>query len=136
MINRKSAIAVLIAVFLIGCLLGASGTWLWEERVRGNVVINDRYIQHDYSVRIFDRLQITPEQKTELKKILDDSRREINACRNELQNKMDEIRANTNDRIAAILDKDQKVMFEQLIREADSRGGGSHHGRGRSTTAH
>lgn len=136
MISRKNAIAVLIAVLLIGCLVGASGIWLWEKKIRDNAMINDRYTQYDYSIRFIDQLHITPEQETNLKEILEDSRIKINACRIEMQSRMDAIRVDTNNRIAALLDKDQKSMFERLVREAEARRGSGHHGRGRESTVH
>ena len=134
--NRKRAIAVLIAVLLTGCLLGVSGLRFWENKFRGGAITDGGYTGHDYSGRIFDHLQITPEQEKELEKILEDSRREINACRVELQDRMNDIRINTNDRIAAILDEDQKSLFESLTKGSESRGGGGHHGRGRNPTVH
>jgi len=131
--SRKNAVAVLVAVLLIGCLLGASGAWLWNRQPQSPVDMTGRYSRHDYSAEIIDRLQITSEQERQLRGILEDSRREINACREELQEKMDEIRADTNARIAAMLDENQKSMFESLIGEAEARGGGRH-GRGRRPT--
>ena len=135
MTSRKNAVAVLAAVLLIGCLLGASGAWLWNRQPQSPIDLTDRYSRHDYSSGLIDRLQISSEQETQLREILEDSRRQINACREELQEKMDDIRADTNARIADILDEDQKSTFESLIREAEAqRGGGRHGGRGRRPT--
>ena len=134
MTSRKNAVAVLAAVLLIGCLLGAFGAWFWNRQPQSPVDLTGRTVRHDYSAEIIDRLQITSEQETQLREIIEDSRRRINACREELQEKMDGIRTDTNARIAAILDENQKNMFESLIRDAESRRGGGHHGRGRKTT--
>ncbi len=136
MTSRKNAVAVLAAVLLIGCLLGVSGFWLWGQRVQSPADINARYSQHAYSSRIFDRLQITSQQEAQLKEILEDSRREINDCRIELQEKMDKIRADTNARIAAILDENQKKIFETLIDDTESLRRNGHHGRGRKTSTY
>ncbi len=131
--SRKSAIAVIIAVLLIGCLLGAFGIWLWGKRAQNARNMNDRYIQYDYSIRIFDRLQITSEQEAKLEEILEESREEILACRTELQDRMDSIRAETNEKIAGILDEDQRSTFERLLKESESRRGSSHHDQGHRT---
>ena len=134
--GRNRVIVVIIAVLLSGCLLGASGFWLWEKRAQNALNVNDGYAQHEYSTRLFDQLQITSEQETRLKEILEESRREINTCRTELQDKMDSIRAKTNEKISSILDENQKSMFESLINETESHRGGSHHGQDRKTTGH
>ena len=131
--SRKSAIAVIIAVLLIGCLLGVFGIWIWEKRAQNALNTNGRYIQSDYSIRIFDQLQITSEQEAELAEILEESRKEILACRTELQNRMDSIRAETNEKIAGILDEDQRSTFELLLKKSESHRGGGHHDRGRRT---
>ncbi len=134
--SRKSAIAVMIAVLLIGCLLGAFGAWLWEKRTENALNANGRYIEHDYSIRIFERLQITSEQETMLQEILEESRREILACRAEMQDKMDVIRSNANEKIAAILDENQRSMFERLLKESELLRRESHHDRGRKINSH
>ncbi|MBN2317715.1 MAG: hypothetical protein JXR49_01490 [Acidobacteria bacterium] len=136
MTSRKNAVAVLVAVLLTGCLLGASGAWLWKQQSQSPVDLTGRYSQHDHSTRIFDKLQITQEQETQLREILEESRREINACREELQGKMDDIRTDTNAKIAAILDENQKSIFESIIKEAELQRGGGRHGRGRMSNGH
>ena len=134
--SRNNAIVAIIAVLLIGCLVGASGFWLWEKRAQNTLNFNDVDSQYDYSIRIFDRLNISSEQETKLKEILEESRQEILACRTELQNKMESIRTETNEKIAQILDEDQRSMFERLLQEAESHRGGSHHGQDRRTNDH
>ena len=134
--GRKTAIAVLIAVFLIGCLLGASGFWLWRAKSQSIPDTNDLYSQDAYSVRIFDRLQLTSDQKIKLQEILESSRSRINECRGEMQNTMSSIRIQTNERITSILDENQRSVFEQLLKESESHGGGRHHDQGPKTRGH
>jgi hypothetical protein len=134
--SRKRAIAVMVAVLLIGCLLGAFGTWLWGKRAQNALNLYGRYSEHDYSIRIFDRLQITSEQETMLKEILEESRREILACRGEMQDKMDLIRSKANEKIAEILDESQRSMFERLLQESELRTRGNHGDRGRKSKGH
>ena len=136
MTSRKNAVAVLAAVLFTGCLLGALGFWLWETRAGNGTGMNTRYDGHDYSYRIFDRLQLTSDQEKKLGEILDDSRREINDCRMEMQERMDEIRDDTNARIAAVLDETQRSTFESLIKQAESQREGGRHGRGRRSNGH
>ena len=131
--SRKSAIAVLIAVLLTGCLIGALGFWLWRNNNQGIPYANGSHGRHDPSIRIFSRLQLTPEQKNKLQEILDDSRRQINDCQEEMQDKMSNIRTHTNERISSILDEDQKSMFERLLIESESHGGEGHHDRSPKT---
>jgi hypothetical protein len=130
--GRKNAIVVLIAVLLIGCLLGASGVWLWKQKSRSIPEMGARYMPHGYSDGFFERLQITPEQEKRLEAIFEESRAEINDCYGEMQKRMDAIRIRTNERIEEILDEKQKSIFESLVKEAyPPPGGGGRHGRGR-----
>ena len=128
--SRKNAIAVLIAVLLIGCLLGASGFWLWRARDSG--ISHETGLEsYDRSLRIFGHLDLTSDQKNSLQSILEESRRQITDCQGEMQNRMDAIRTQTNRKIGAILDDDQRKEFERLLREAESHRGQDHGGRGR-----
>ena len=106
MTSRNNVIAAIIAVLLIGCLVGASGFWLWEKRAQNALNFSDGHSQYDYSIRIFDRLNVTSEQEAKIKEILEESRQEILAGRTELQDRMDSIRIETNEKIARILNED------------------------------
>jgi len=119
MSTRTRAVAVLIAVLLLGCLLGFAGLRLWQKRSEGghgfSFLLGRR---PEVSTKFAQRLQLTAEQQAQLKVILEESRRQIDAGRAEMDRKMEGIRADTNRKIAAILTPDQRTKFEQFLTEA------------------
>ena len=118
--NRARALAVIIAILLAGCLLGIAGLHFWERGFRGRDAIPSTARGQGQTERLAKRLQLTPEQEAQLKAILEDSRRRINGSRAELEQKMETIRVQTNEKIAAILNDGQRKEFQRLLSEADA----------------
>jgi Spy/CpxP family protein refolding chaperone len=117
--NRLRALAVMIAVLLAGCVLGMTGLHFWETGFRAPVDASATRRAQEQNAKLARRLQLTAAQEAQLKAILDDSRRQINAGRTELETKLETIRARTNEKIAAILNEEQKKKFQQLLSEGD-----------------
>ncbi len=129
--NRARALTVMIAVLLIGCILGIAGHRSWEMWFRGRTTASSGPQIQRQTDRLAKRLQLTTEQEVRLKAILEDSRLQINAGRTELQSKMETIRARTNEKITAILTDDQRKTFQQLLSEAGAHRHTLGHGEGR-----
>jgi Spy/CpxP family protein refolding chaperone len=123
MSSRVRALAVLIAVLFAGCIFGAVGLRFWERRLPGDRGFPYSSRDQGRPDRLVERLQLTPEQQAQLKAILEDSRRQIHDGRLEMEQKMSVIRAQTNGKIAAILNDEQKKKFEQFLKEGESRRG-------------
>jgi Spy/CpxP family protein refolding chaperone len=121
MTNRVRIIIVLIAVLLIGCLLGVAGLHLWEERLSGSGGLGLLTRENGHSNKLIGLLQLTPEQQTQYKTILQDTRREVEANRAEMQRKLVGIRDQANVRIVSILNEEQKKKFEQYLKDAGPR---------------
>jgi hypothetical protein len=128
--SRTSALAVITAVFLIGCLLGIAGYHFYERSLQKQTSYASGIQGH--TGRLADRLQLNNAQKAQLDVILEDSRGEIDAGRMEVETKMQAIRAKANEKIAAILSDEQKKKFQQFLSESESHRGleGRSHGRG------
>jgi Spy/CpxP family protein refolding chaperone len=120
--NRTQALAVLIAVFLVGCVLGIAGLRFWERSSQGEGGLLFPWREQDRANRLVGLLQLTPEQNAQLNAILQDTRRQIDASRLETERNMDAIRAQANAKIEAILNDEQKKKFAQYLKEAGSRG--------------
>jgi Spy/CpxP family protein refolding chaperone len=118
--NRTRALAAIFAVLLIGCLLGIAGYHFYGRGLKKHSAISDAQRAQGHAGRLADRLQLTKEQKAQLNAILEDSRRQIDARRKELELQMQTIRAKTNERIAAILNDEQRKNFQQFLGEAKS----------------
>jgi hypothetical protein len=119
--NRSRAMIVLIAVLLAGCLLGIAGNRYFERRFLRPSVYSTALRSQGNPERLAKRLQLTAEQEVQLKAILGDSRRQINAGSAELVSKVEAIRSATNGKIAAILNDGQRKKFQQLLSEAEAR---------------
>ena len=119
--NRLHALAVMIAVLLAGCVLGMTGLHFWETGFRARVDSSAPRRAGDQNARLARRLQLTASQEAQLRAILDDSRGRINTARAELEAKLETIRAQTNEKIIAILNEEQKKKFQQLLSEGDAR---------------
>jgi Spy/CpxP family protein refolding chaperone len=118
--NRARALVVLIAVLLAGCLLGIAGHHFFERRFQASSGNSTALRGQGHQDRLAKRLQLTAEQEVQLKSILEESRRQINLGRAELEAKVEAIRSATNGRIAAILNEEQKKKFQQLMSEGES----------------
>lgn len=128
--NRIRALAVILAVLLIGCLLGIGGYHYLGKGIQTRPAGSGTQRAQSHTGRLASRLQLTKEQEGQLNSILDDSKRQIDTGRAEWESKLQAIRAKTNERIAAILNNEQKMRFQQYLSEAQSHGRSSNQGRG------
>ena len=128
--NRTRAFAVIVAVLLIGCVLGIAGYHFYARRLQRDPANTATRHSSGHTGRLADRLQLTKEQEQQLNKILEESRQQIESGRRELESKLQEIRTKTNERIAAILNDEQKKKFQQLLTEGRSHGGVSDQNQG------
>jgi hypothetical protein len=133
--NRVRALESLIAIFLVGLIIGIGGALLWVDRGPQNSVDpNSRSGggSKRSSVKLSELLHLTPEQDTKIRAIFDDTRRQSAALSKEMGPKFEAIRTEANNKIAAILNDAQKKIWEQFLKERDrdesrersSRGGG------------
>ena len=133
--NRARVVLVIVAVLLIGCILGIAGYhFFFENKFQTKPAVSTTDHVSGNTGRLADRLQLTREQERQLGEILEDSRRQIETGRKEFDSKLQEIRAKTNERIAAILNDEQKQKFQQILidpgshgRSADQGDGHGHH---------
>jgi Spy/CpxP family protein refolding chaperone len=72
-----------------------------------------------------DRLKLTPDQKTKVQEIFNDTREQLRAVREETEPRMDEIRRQADGRLQTVLTPDQWQQFQRLREER------GRHGRGR-----
>jgi hypothetical protein len=147
MTDRPRALAVLISVFLLGCIIGAGGSYLWLEKTQDRARPTMQGFPSGPSPqgrqRMQELLQLTPEQESQFGKIMAESRRQMDAVRaqdqpkieaifTEQQPKIEAIAADTNRKVMSILNKDQQAKFESWWKEMGGRRRGSPHG-GRET---
>jgi hypothetical protein len=126
--TRQSALAVIVAVLLIGVLLGWGGRHFLG--IPGHPAAGEAERARAHTDRLAARLDLSGEQQARLHEILEESRGRIARSRTEWESELEAIRKETNDRIAAILDEGQKKKYLEILEEADRRGRSPHERRG------
>jgi hypothetical protein len=117
--NRARALTVLIAVLLAGFVLGIAGLHFWQQRTLRYGNLSTSSIVTGHPDRLVQQLQLTADQQRQLKTILEDSRNQINAASLENEQRLQDVRIRTNEKIIAILNEDQKKNFQQFLIEGD-----------------
>jgi len=146
MTDRPRALAVLIAVFLLGCIVGAGGSYLWlrssrstERRAMQGFPPGPPQGGRQSRQRMRELLQLTPEQEEKFGEIMAESRKQMDAVRaqdqpkieaifSEQQPKIQAIFAETNRKLMSVLNQDQQKKFEALWKEMSKRRGRSPYG--------
>ncbi len=105
-----------VIIFLLGFAAGALtsniyNVWFADER---------KLTKEEKYERIFNKLQLTEEQRTEVRKIINETREEIQALRRENEPKMREIRERTSEKLRKVMTQEQWEQFQQLREEAFS----------------
>jgi Spy/CpxP family protein refolding chaperone len=113
---------VLMLVFVLGCATGAALDVLYHARARGGRA--EGRGGHDMQAR-FDSmrrdLNLTDEQATAIRVILDETRNEYRALRTELRPRFEEPRQKARARIRALLTPEQQQKFDTVVAQQDSR---------------
>lgn len=71
-----------------------------------------------------ERLNLTPEQKTKVQEIFNDTREQLRAVRMETEPKVNEIRRQADGRLQTVLTADQWLQFLKIKDERQRRGRG------------
>jgi len=73
--------------------------------------------------RVMSRLDLTPEQETQVKEIFDEARAKLIQLRKESGPKFGEVRRETDERLRAVLTPEQWEQFQQIVGENRGRRG-------------
>jgi len=120
MTDRRRALAVLIAVFLLGCILGSAGSYLWLRKSSPD--LRDRAQRNGPRPpagrqSFQELLQLTPEQDARFKQIMAESRKQLDALQGERIAKIEAIRSETNRELSSILGAEQQKKFDAFLKE-------------------
>jgi Spy/CpxP family protein refolding chaperone len=80
--------------------------------------------------RVIERLDLTAEQRTQVRQILDDARAEMGTVRRESEPRFKEIRRRSDERLRQVLTPEQWQQFQQLKEEMRGRRRGRGRGEG------
>lgn len=122
---RLKILLVLVGVFILGGVTGASLDSLY--RLRGDRHEGARGKGGDREDKIFQRmrrdLNLSEQQATEIRAILDQTRNDYRALRTEVRPRYDAVRQQARTRIRALLTPEQQKLFDARAAARDARRG-------------
>jgi hypothetical protein len=130
--DRMRALIVLIAVFVFGCFLGATGSYFWFAKYAKSPIAareNGPPPPHGRP-RLPELLGMTHDQEVHFGEIMKESRRQLDALQMEQRPKIEAVLEATNQKIWAILDQKQQIKYQAFLEELkkwrsrEPRGGG------------
>jgi Spy/CpxP family protein refolding chaperone len=114
---------VVLGVFALGCVTGASLDSAYRLHAWGGGRPDSRG-RHDKE-QIFENmkreLNLTEQQATEIRAILEQTRNDYRALRAEVRPRYDAARQNARTRIRALLTPEQQKLFDAKVAERDAR---------------
>lgn len=113
---------VIVGVFVLGCVTGASLDSLY--RLRSGNAHQERRGHHgkeDLFESMRRDLDLNAQQETELRAILDETRNHYRALRTEVRPRYDALREQARTRIRALLTPEQRQRFDAKAAERDAR---------------
>ena len=110
---------VLLAVFVLGCVTGAALTGLYRSRASNGTESHERAM-HERFERMRTELNLTDQQTTAVRAILDETRNEYRTLRKELRPRFEEPRTKARSRIRALLTPEQQQKFDAMIVQQDA----------------
>ena len=135
--DRPRALAILIAVFLAGILVGSAGSYFYLKKSQdpfirppdfANGAMKGGPMPRPEPMSFKEILQLTPEQDAQFKAILEESRKQMtefrkltDAFHREQDAKIQAIIAKMNVRLNEILNADQRRKFAAWQKDFESR---------------
>ena len=110
---------VLLVVFLLGSVTGAALTGLYRSRAGGGAEARERAM-HERFEKMRSELNLTDQQTTSVRAILDETRNEYKALRTELRPRFEEPRTKARTRIRALLTPEQQQKFDAMMAQQDA----------------
>lgn len=116
---------VVVGVFILGGVTGASLDSLYRLRASGNGRSGEMRGERRNKEDVFDRmkrdLNLSDQQATEIRSILDQARNEYRQLRTEVRPRYDAARQNARTKIRALLTPEQQQKFDAKVAEHDAR---------------
>jgi Spy/CpxP family protein refolding chaperone len=111
---------VLLVVFLLGSVTGAALTGLYRSRAGGSGAEARERAMHERFEKMRTELNLTDQQTTSVRGILDETRNEYRTLRTELRPRFEEPRMKARARIRALLTPEQQQKFDSLVAQQDA----------------
>ncbi len=120
--KRPAAVGTVVALFLVGVVVGALGAnLLLHRRVRTGGVAGIHAMEAEriqaLEGELKRRLQLRPEQEQQIDAILADTHRETWALFQEVRPKIAAVVKSSQDRIGQVLDAEQRQQYQRFLEE-------------------
>jgi len=116
--NRKAILSVL-AVFLLGAVIGGLSTYAVVEKVHGDTNQPRASRGQRYVDNLRTSVGLTPAQEEQVRAILSSTKSQFDATYDTIRPQMDVIRQQGRQSIRAILSPEQVVRFDAYLRQVD-----------------
>ena len=110
---------VLVAVFLLGSLSGAALTGLIRSRASTERPDREKAMKERFD-KMRSELNLTDQQTTAVRAILEETRNEYRALRTELRPRFEAPRQKARTRIRALLTPEQQQKFDAMVTQHDA----------------
>jgi Spy/CpxP family protein refolding chaperone len=125
--NKWQVRLAALAVFLLGAVAGALAFNAYHSWAQASVR-ERRGGTREHFEHVFDQLQLTDAQKTQVEKIMSDAHEQLRAVRKESEPRLADIRRQTDERLRQALTPEQWQQFQQLKDSMRGRRRGRGHG--------
>jgi uncharacterized membrane protein len=113
---------VVVGVFILGGITGVSLDSLYRLRSSGSErSMRERRSKEDVFERMKSDLNLSEQQATEIRVILDQTRNEYRQLRAEVRPRYDAVRQNARTKIRALLTPEQQQKFDARAAEHDAK---------------
>ncbi len=113
---------VIVVVFALGCVTGASLDSLYRSRAGGpRGEIRGPHGPDQFIENMRHDLNLNDQQSQQIRAILDDTRNQYRSLRTEVRPRYDVIRQQARSRIRAVLSPEQQQRFDAMIAERDAK---------------
>lgn len=112
---------VLLGVFVLGCVTGVAVSGLYRSRASVDRPEAREKAMHERFENMRRELNLTDEQTTAVRAILDETREQYRALRTELRPRFEEPRQKARTRIRALLSPEQQQRFDVMMAQQDAK---------------
>jgi Spy/CpxP family protein refolding chaperone len=114
---------MVLGVFALGCLTGASLDSAYRLKARNNErqEARSRRDKEEVFENMKRDLNLSEQQATEIRAILDQTRNDYRTLRAEVRPRYDSVRQNARTRIRALLTPEQQQRFDARVAERDAK---------------
>lgn len=118
--TRLKMLLAVTAVFVLGCVTGASLDSIYRLRATGQGA-QGQPAKEDFFEAMRRNLELNNQQATEIRAIVDETRAEYRQLRAEVRPRYDSIRQKARVRIRALLTPEQQQKFDAMVAQRDAR---------------